>query len=212
MALRVSFLVDGFNLYHSLRQAQKKTGKCCKWLDIRALCESYLRNFGKEAVLKDIHYFSAYAFHLAPTNPDVVARHQILVRALESTGIKAEIGQFKPKDVFCTKCKKVMVRHEEKETDVAIGVRLVELVVTDQCEVAVVVTGDTDIVPAIKTAKRLAASKRVCVIAPYKRANAELKQQADQYFKLKAESYEPFLFPDEIPLPSGQKLTKPLTW
>jgi uncharacterized LabA/DUF88 family protein len=212
MSLRVTFLVDGFNLYHSLRAAQDKTGKCCKWLNIRALCESYLKFFGRDAVLEEIYYFSAYASHLSPRNPDVVTRHQILVRALESTGIRVEMAQFKRKNVHCTLCNGDMVRYEEKETDVAIAVRLVELVVTDKCDVAIVVTGDTDIVPGIRTAKRLASTKRLCVIAPYRRANAELKQIADQYFKLKAESYGPFLFPNEIELTNGQKLAKPTTW
>lgn len=134
------------------------------------------------------------------------------IRALESTGVKPEMGNFKAKEVFCYQCRRMMVRHEEKETDVAIAVRLIELVVTDLCDIAVVVTGDTDIVPGIKTAKRLAPTKRVCIIAPYKRANAELKQLADQYFKLRADSCDKYLFPPELILPNGQTLLQPPSW
>lgn len=212
MPIRVTFLVDGFNLYHSLRDAQLQTGKCYKWLNIRSLCASYLQFFGKDAVLHDVYYFSAYAHHLTPRDPDVVARHQTLVRALESTGVKPEMGHFKSKNVHCTHCQHDIVRHEEKETDVAIAVRLVELALTDKCDIAVVVTGDTDIVPGLKTVRRLAATKRLCVIAPYKRANAELRQLAHQYFKLKPNSHEPHLFPNEIALPDGQRLIKPTAW
>src|SRR5437867_8795864 len=124
MSLRVSFLVDGFNLYHSLRDAEKKTKQCFKWIDLRAFCQAHLQFFGKEAQLQDVHYFSAYAAHLAPRNPDVVTRHQILVRAFEHTGVKIEMGHFKPKDVHCYLCKREMVRYEEKETDVAMALRL----------------------------------------------------------------------------------------
>lgn len=212
MAIRVTFLVDGFNLYHSLLDAQKQTGQHYKWLNIRSLCESYLPSFGKDAALKDVYYFSAYANHLTGRDPDKVARHQKYVKALEGVGVKPEMGQFKPKDVHCHHCNKDMVRHEEKETDVAIAVRLVELLVLDQCDVAVVVTGDTDIIPGIKTAKRLATTKRVGVIAPYRRANAELKQIADAFFKLKPQSHARHLFPNEVILPDGQKLTKPPSW
>lgn len=156
--------------------------------------------------MQDVHYFSAYAHHLTTRDPDKVARHQTFVRALASTGVRAEMGQFKTKDVHCPKCHSDIIRHEEKETDVAIAVRLVEVVVTDKCDVAVVVTGDTDVIPGLKTAKRLAATKRLCVVAPYKRANAELRQVADQYFKLKPESHAPHLFPDVIVLRDGQQL------
>lgn len=212
MAIRVSFLVDGFNLYHSVKDAQRKTGVCAKWLNLRAFCESYLQLFGKEARLEEIHYFSAYAGHLAGRNPDVVTRHQVLVRAFEHTGIRVEMGHFKPKDVFCFNCKKNMVRHEEKETDVAMAVRLVELVTADLCDLAVVLTGDTDIAPGIRTAKRLAPTKRVCALMPYKRANAELQQISDHSIQIRAESYGRYLFPAHITLADGRMLTKPASW
>lgn len=212
MALRVSFLVDGFNLYHSLRDAEKKTGVSAKWLDLRAFCQAHLQFFGKEARLEEIHYFSAYAAHLASRNPDVVTRHQILVRAFEHSGVKVEMGRFKAKDVHCYLCKGKMVRHEEKETDVAIAVRLVELLVSDRCDLAVVLTGDTDIAPGIRTAKRLAPTKRIAVVAPYGRANSELKQIADHYIKVRAEIYAQHLFPAEITLLDGRALKKPISW
>ncbi len=212
MSLRVTFLVDGFNLYHSLRDAEKKTGVRCKWLDLRAFCQAHLQFFGRDARLEEVYYFSAYATHLAARNPHVVTRHQILVRAFEHTRVKVEMGHFKPKDVHCYLCKREIVRHEEKETDVALAVRLVELVVTDRCDVAVVLTGDTDIAPGIRTALRLAPTKRVCVLAPYRRANAELKQLAHQVIKVRAETYAQHLFPGELTLADGRKLTKPATW
>lgn len=212
MTLRVSFLVDGFNLYHSVEDAQKQTGACGKWLNLRAFCESYLHLFGRDARLEEIHYFSAYANHLTGKKPDTVARHQLLVRALESTGIKVEMGQFKSKTVRCQHCSKTFIRHEEKETDVAIAVRLVELVVSDRCDIAVVLTGDTDVAPAIRTAKHLASTKRIAVLAPYNRANAELKQIAHQFIKVKAETYGRFLFPNEVTAQNGDKLTKPASW
>jgi hypothetical protein len=47
---RTAFLIDGFNLYHSAREAGKATrGHGTKWLDIRALCESYLHLVGSGA-------------------------------------------------------------------------------------------------------------------------------------------------------------------
>src|SRR4029077_9481136 len=87
-----------------------------KWLDIRALCSSYLHVIGSAAQLANVYYFSALATHLEAAKPDVTARHRLYVRALESTGVKAEMSRFKAKEVRCPACGTVNVRHEEKET------------------------------------------------------------------------------------------------
>jgi hypothetical protein len=39
---RCVFLVDGLNLYHSLLDAERETGRQLRRLDVAALCESYL--------------------------------------------------------------------------------------------------------------------------------------------------------------------------
>lgn len=59
------------------------------------------------------------------------------------------LGRFRRRSRRCPICKKIYVAHEEKETDVAIAVRIVELAVSRGCECRVVVTGDTDILPAV---------------------------------------------------------------
>jgi len=39
---RVCFIVDGFNLYHSLKEVEHRQGRSCHWLDLPGLCSSYL--------------------------------------------------------------------------------------------------------------------------------------------------------------------------
>jgi len=65
------FLVDGFNLYHSLIDAQKDSGlKSAKWLNLKQLCSSYLHNagqaVGRRAEIENVYYFSA-----SPTHPNL---------------------------------------------------------------------------------------------------------------------------------------------
>lgn len=90
---RVSFLIDGFNLYHSLREIERLTKAPVKWLDVSKLCAGYLHAVrsavGERVEIASITYFSALATHRIPSNPDVVARHQTYVAALESTGVDA---------------------------------------------------------------------------------------------------------------------------
>lgn len=212
MTVRVAFLIDGFNLYHSLRDAQNATGSCVKWLDIRSLCASYLPQLGREARLESVTYFSALATHLASRHPDTVNRHQILIRALKATGVRVEMGRFKKKTLTCHSCGQVIERHEEKETDVALSVSVVEQLTGDLCDICVIVSGDTDIAPAIRTARRLAPEKRICVVTPFRRSNAELQQVAHQCFRIRAETYARHLLPNPLTLPDGTQLTKPLSW
>jgi len=89
-------------------------------------------------------------------------------------GIEPIMGRFKPKDVDCPVCNAVFVKHEEKETDVAIATKLLEVLSLKQCETVVLVTGDTDLVPAIKIAKSLFPGNIVLFAFPFARKNKEL--------------------------------------
>ncbi len=91
---RTIFLVDGFNLYFSLKQAEKDFGKSTRWLDLNSLCKSYLSQVGNKAQLQDIYYFSALAHHLTTIDPYMVKRHQDYISCLKNSGVQVELGRF----------------------------------------------------------------------------------------------------------------------
>ena len=102
---RVVFLVDGFNLYHSIVDiGHYNKGLCVKWLNIDSFCKSFLPLLGKDAKFEQIYYFSAYAFHL--NDPSVIQRHKNYIECLEATGVIAELGRFKCKEIKYPHCKK----------------------------------------------------------------------------------------------------------
>jgi len=212
MPNRVVFLVDGFNLYHSLRSAERLLRKPTRWLDLRALCDSYLYILGGGATLDAVYYFSAYAHHREAVSPGAVRRHQAYVAAIASTGVIPQLGQFKCKDLRCPSCGSGVRRYEEKETDVAVAAKLLELVVTGACDTAVIVSGDTDLIPAIRTARRLRPDKKLCVAFPHGRANDAFRGEAHMCFKIRATQYARFQLPDPVVLPDGQTITKPASW
>ncbi len=215
---RVAFLIDGFNLYHSIKSAERDirqdglTPLPMKWLDIRSLCQSYLHLLGKDASLTAVYYFSALATHLEAVKPDVVLRHQTLLTALESTGVVTQMGRFKEKRIWCPLCDRENVRHEEKETDVAICVKLLELFFKDECDTVVCITGDTDVAPAVRTARHLFPHKQVIFGFPYRRKNNELAKLAPRSFSLSKEQYAKHQFPDVLALPEGRTIYKPASW
>lgn len=210
---RVTFLIDGFNLYHSVCNASKDLGGAStKWLDIRGLCSGYIYLLGKTAVLHEIHYFSALATHLEASNPDVTKRHRDFIKCLQSTGVIAELNRFKRKSMRCPSCGHRYDRYEEKETDVSIALKLLELFITDSCDTVILVTGDTDLAPAVRTAKKLFSSKRALFAFPYKRKNNELAQLAPESFEISKEQYTKHQFPDPYALPDGSRVNKPSKW
>jgi len=206
--VRVTFLVDGFNLYHSLRQAESELGASTKWLDLRSLCTSYLYTFGKTARLERIYYFSALATYRDSSRPGSSARHSSYVECLQSSGIIPELGRFKVKYVYCRTCQQRNQHYEEKETDVAISVRLIELLLKDEADILVLVTGDTDLAPAVRTAQRLYPTKEICFAFPYKRQNSELEKMVRRHFKIHKREYRKHQLPDPFVLPGGRKIRK----
>ena len=135
-------MVYGFNVYHSIVEAlERNQATSMKWLDLAALCRSYLSAIGRDAVLERVFYFSA----MPEWRPDNVERQTVYVAALKSTGIEVQLGRFKEKDGMCFKCGATFKRHEEKETDVAVAVKLMELFMLNACDTVVLVTGDTDL-------------------------------------------------------------------
>lgn len=212
---RIAFLLDGFNLYHSVKQASHDLGLYgtgTRWLDMRSLCASYLYTLGKNAILSEVYYFSALATHLEARKPDVTLRHRKYIECLEDSGIVVELGRFKYKDVHCSRCHYDVPRYEEKETDVAISIKLLELCLLDQCDTAIVVTGDTDVAPAIRAVHRLCKNKQIGVAFPYKRHNAELKRLADLSFNITAQQYIRYQLPDPCILKNKRSITKPSHW
>ena len=233
-SMRICFVVDGFNLYHSVKAAEKhlKTGPL-RWLNLHALCQTILQSsFGPGNTLTGVHYFSALATHLEKRKPDVVRRHRTFIAALESTGVEVTLAKFKSKEHvkslhelqiqvqplrrwFSLPTKRVRLRyrtHEEKETDVAIACKLLELLCRGTCDGVVLVTGDTDVAPSIRTAQALYPHADVSVAFPFLRYNTELEKLTKRTFKISAQLYAGHQFPLTITGKKGRVISKPAPW
>jgi hypothetical protein len=232
--MRVRFLVDGFNLYHSVKKAEAQLGAGpLRWLDIWKLCQTIVQSsFGPGHTLAGVHYFSALATHLEPQKPDVVRRHRTFISALESTGVEVTLSSFKRKDrlknldemrvqvlpfrkwiTIPTRRVRLQYRtHEEKETDVAIACKLLELLGTGTCDSAMLLTGDTDIAPAIRTAQLLYPAQEVGVVFPFSRHNRDLERLVKRHVRLSPQLYASNQFPPTVPGRKGRIITKPPNW
>ncbi|MCI0618222.1 NYN domain-containing protein [bacterium] len=202
MMNRAIAFVDGFNLYHSLEE--NPSYRKYKWLNIRKLLESYVSP--KE--LKEIYYFTA----LTTWNQSKVNRHKIFIKALEQTGIDVVYGEFRRRDRFCQKCKTSFASFEEKQTDVNIAIYLFRLAIEDRYDTALILSGDSDLLPSIKAVKATFPSKRIVVIIPIGRRAEELKKTCDQFIKIKEKNLAASLFDDPLVMSDGTSLLKPTSW
>jgi uncharacterized LabA/DUF88 family protein len=207
---RLMFLVDGFNLYHSLQKAphfikNKKKYQKYKWLDIRKLCELYIE---KDEKIVAIKYFTAFAFW----RPDSCRRHEQYIKALASVGVVTIFGKFYRKYRVCSKCNQYYESHEEKRTDVNIAISLLVNAVQDKYDTAIIISADSDLIPAIEAVKLNFPNKNIGIIIPLFGKAKELKKIADFHSKINEGHLRSCQFSDTIDIGSGVKLTKPPEW
>ncbi len=213
MAYKTIVYVDGFNLYYGAIK-----GTPYKWLNL----ERYFRILLSNHDLVRIRYFTAMISGWRRTY------QQTYLDALATTPIvDVELGNFKSKNIRCrcSHCPEVKEHHftgqEEKRTDVSIASRMIEDVVTGSCQKLVVVSGDSDLVPAIQCVGRISPEAKILVYVPAgphvsnadkrKRA-AEIRGAAHDGRILPNEFLPKSLFPDPITKPDGTKILKPVGW
>lgn len=210
---RTAFLVDGYNLYHSLREAERRApGVGLRWLDLSAFARSFLEHLGRDAVLGEVAYFSALARHREFERPGTTARHRTYMAALAASGVVITLGHFKQKRFRCACCGATTRVFEEKETDVSIAARLFELYMRNACDAAVLVTGDSDLASAVRSATRLFPMKQTFVVFPFARTSDELRSVATGSFKASASHYRRCQFSNPLVTRDGTTIPKPLGW
>jgi len=131
---------------------------------------------------------------------------------LEATGVNVRLGRFQKIHHTCPKCEHIFPDYEEKESDVAMGVKLVDVCFHKKCDVAVVVSGDTDLWPAVKMCKKIRPEMPIFFVFPYLRKNDILANQVTASFSIKPDTYKRFQFSDPFVTKSGKTIPKPFHW
>lgn len=130
--------IDGYNLYFGLRASGLATSR---WLDLGALSQSLLK---PKQHLETVRYFTTRVRN----DQAAAARQATYLDALEAQGgIDIAYGHFLSKTVTCFSCQHTWHTHEEKKTDVNIAVRLLEDAYDDLYDLALVISGDSDLAP-----------------------------------------------------------------
>jgi uncharacterized LabA/DUF88 family protein len=196
MPARTIVYIDGFNFYHAVDDLGEPH---LKWVDLWGLAEKLLR---PDQQLVAVKYFTAYA----TWRPSSYRRHQRYVAALKARGVTPVIGRFKAKTVRChAKCRQTYVTHEEKETDVNIGVHLMADALKNRFDRALVISADTDLNSAVELTRSEATGKRVDLVAPPGRKG----RNSAALFEVTKGKIRSSLLPAQIQLPGGKLVIRP---
>lgn len=206
---KVVFFIDGFNLYHALNHFAGGSDHFryhkYKWNSLRKLANCYVT---KKDSIEEILYFTT----IAKWDAGKMARHKLYIRAQENEGVKVVYGKFKRKEKKCTVCQKYFWTREEKQTDVNIAVFLFQLAIEDRYEKAIIISGDTDLIPAVNGIHSSFPGKEIGVVVPIGRSSEAFKQQTDFHHKMKETHLASSRFDDTITLRDSTTLTCPPNW
>jgi uncharacterized LabA/DUF88 family protein len=88
--------------------------------------------------------------------------------------IEIIFGRFQPDRKECNRCGHPAYHPQEKKTDVNIAVNLICDALEERYDTALLITGDSDLVPAVEAVRRLTPQKRIVIAFPPNRRSDEL--------------------------------------
>ncbi len=200
---RVFAYIDGFNLYYGLRERQWYQ---YYWLDPHALIETISP---RGSTVEGVKYFTARVRGQSGRRE----RQNSLLSAINAVSeTEIILGKYYRKPQRCNSCRASWVSHEEKMTDSAIASHLVADAFLDRFDVAFLVGGDTDVVPAAKMVKRHHPDKRLVVWFPPARRNQAVEKACDDSGTINGNHLAQSQMPDVIPVGDGVKIVRPAAW
>lgn len=199
---RVIVYVDGFNLYFGMKEAGFEN---CKWLDLQLLASNLIK---PNQELIEVKYFTSRVGN----NPDKQKRQSTYIDALETTNVKVLYGHYQSSSIECKRCGNNWPTYNEKMTDVNIATQMLIDAYQDRFDMAMLISGDSDLVPPIKAIHSLFTQKRVFVAFPPKRRNSSVALNAKGSIIIGRKKLIDSQFPDELTKRGGFILHKPAEW
>lgn len=205
--MRSIIYVDGFNLYYGALK-----GGPHRWLNL----DRYFALLRMDDDVQRIWYFTAVI--AGPRR----SRQLAYLQALKATPrVAIQYGQYKEKVVRCTvaACDCAGLREfrvpEEKGTDVNIAVQMLDDAYQGLADRLVLVSGDSDLVPAIRTVKRRFPEIQVIVYVPARDprrgAARQLRTAADKDKTLPLDLLRRAQFDVVVQTPKGS-VARPDAW
>lgn len=208
---RTIVYIDGYNFYYG---AVKDTE--WKWLNL----DKYFRLIRNADQIVAIRYFTAII------DGEAAVRQREFLRALQTTPrVEVILGKYGEKEVRCgfvPACDpggkpRYFSVPQEKRTDVNIAVHMLADAHDEKCDHVVLVTADSDLIPAVHMLRYRHPSLRITIYVPARDPSrwngaAELRAIAHDAKELPLNMLRLAQFPRTLPDGSGGTITKPASW
>jgi hypothetical protein len=196
--------VDGFNLFYGLKTT---FGRRYHWLDLETLANGLMT---ADQSLVAVKYFTARVRN----DPPAQLRQDNYLQALGAQCASVEVveGRFQQKRMQCRSCLTRWNTYEEKESDVSLAVALVEDTATNRYDTALLISADSDLCPAVQSARRLAPAKRILAALPPNRRSPVLERTVDAVLHIDRAMLNQAQLPAEVQTSTGIKRVRPPHW
>ena len=204
---KVIVYVDGYNFYYGLKNGGERW-KRLYWLDVVKFFE---RMMLPEQELVEVNYYSARPVDY----PQAYYNQDKFFQANETNPkFKLHLGLYKKKKIKCQNCGFKIKTYEEKESDVRVATGMLTDLFTKRCDITIVVSADSDMIPSVEIIKNFAPEHPVHVFVPPTQKSFALANKCDHVVWLehyKARFVQSML-PDEVTLSNGHILQRPNNW
>ena len=205
---RAIFYIDGFNVYHGLKDAiELHNWGNYKWLDYQKLAENLILD-RRDIDLITIKYFTARK----KNDPDKVKRQSDYLEVLHSLPkIKVYYGNYKKKCYEDKITGQIHSYYVEKMTDVNIATQLLLDAFNNKCDIAYVVSGDSDLLPAFEAIRNEFQNLTLVACFPPRRSLIEITAICHHSRSLKERHFKKSLLPNTITI-NGNIIQRPSEW
>ena len=214
--MRIAVYIDGFSFYYACFSGPTKspfTG--LKWVDFERLA----KNLFPDEDIASVHYFTAIAPN-PPDDPGQADRHANYLDALRAyTAVTVHVGRFvkTKREVALVRCPEGMSAQQtafvwqEKKSDVALATTLIIDAIQGNADGLVLVTNDSDFVPAVQAAKQV-SGRMIGIVSPDLSVSKELAKAADFAWQFDKGLLSVSQLPNPVVTPQGKAIHKPARW
>ncbi|WP_290856133.1 NYN domain-containing protein [Hamadaea sp.] len=209
----VTAYIDGFNLYYGMKSAYRRK---YMWLDVVEL----VRQLRPNDQVQVVRYFTA----IVKGEPAAAANQTTYLDALSTHNgalVDVRVGRFKIKTIGrCKVCRKEFLcacpttyqTYEEKETDVALGVAMVEDAALGIGDISLLISADSDMLPAVRSLQRIAPSRPVYVALPPSNQPRARAIRGAGVFYIRESALSGAQLPPAVNGSTGRKYSRPAKW
>ena len=112
------------------------------------------------------------------------------------------------------KGKKTIPTYEEKETDVRIATQIINDVYKSRCDITIIVSADSDIIPSVELIREINPAHKIFVYFPPLRHSISLSNSCDGERKLSdyKARFNQSMLSDDVTLLNGTVISRPNNW